>query len=182
MNKNSINIETIKTALKNFDKEQFKIKPLRSLSINNNNKNTINDLESIIREDLSYDVPITYKVNPDDLLRSLAVQMNNNNINSFNNIRNTSLFKYKQMLFRENLNNYNKFIRGDVTHKEKPFYPIVKINGKSPLGGPPESEPLLYHPTTTIHAETSDKFVAILDILKNQEKRINELELKLLNK
>jgi len=166
----------IKKVLESFEKKQ-------TVSIKNNSNNTINDLESIIREDLSYDVPITYKVGSGDLLRLLAAQMNTYNSTSFNhNVRNTTLFKYKQMLFREKLNNHNRFIRGDVTNNENPPNPIVKINGASLGHGSIKSNTLLCHPVTTIHAETSDKFVAILDILKKQEKRINELELKLSNK
>jgi hypothetical protein len=89
-----------------------------------------------------------------------------------------TLFEYHKEKFRKNV----------IWHKTPrtgqpplPNYPINMIDGR----GQPRSQavrilrsgnPLLDNPATNILAETSDKFVAILNIVKQQNARIEEFE------
>ena len=94
----------------------------------------------------------------------------------------TTLFEYKKAYFRKNIVNYNKFKKREIGLNEIPHYPIQTLNGEPNREGPGRTEPMLRSPTTNILAETSDKFVAILNIVKQQDARIEELERKLLSR
>ena len=72
--------------------------------------------------------------------------------------------------------NYNKFKKREIGSNEIPRYPIQEFNGEHLIEGNRGSEPILRSIATNILAETSDKFVAILNIVKQQNARIEELE------
>ena len=120
---------------------------------------TIQDLEDMIHADLSLNVPIMCSM---PSVRGEEM----------------TLFEYHKEKFRKNV----------IWHKTPrtgqpplPNYPINMIDGR----GQPRSQavrilrsgnPLLDNPATNILAETSDKFVAILNIVKQQDARIEEFE------
>ena len=121
---------------------------------------TIQDLEDMIHADLSLNVPIMCHCMP------------------WVGGPEMTLFEYHKEKFRKNV----------IWHKTPrtgqpplPNYPINMIDGR----GQPRSQavrilrsgnPLLDNPATNILAETSDKFVAILNIVKQQDARIEEFE------
>ena len=74
---------------------------------------------------------------------------------------------------------YNKFKKGEIGINQIPHYPIQEFNGEHLIEGNRGSEPILRSIATNILAETSDKFVAILNIVKQQDARIQELEMRL---
>ena len=89
-----------------------------------------------------------------------------------------TLFEYHKVKFRKNIIWYKTPRTGQLP---LPNYPINMIDGR----GQPRSQavrilrsgnPLLDNPATNILAETSDKFVAILNIVKQQDARIEEFE------
>jgi len=117
---------------------------------------TIQDLEDMIHADLSYNVPITYYYSGSKSA--------------------TTLFGYYKDKFHADDIWYN-------THHWKhgasqPVHYINTIDGHSHNTGclNPPLNPLLDNPATNILAETSDKFVAILNIVKQQNARIEEFE------
>ena len=89
-----------------------------------------------------------------------------------------TLFDYHKEQFRKNVIWYKT---PRIGQPPLPNYPINMIDGR----GQPRSQavrisrsgnPLLDNPATNILAETSDKFVAILNIVKQQNARIEEFE------
>mgnify|MGYP006128401343 CR=1 FL=1 len=121
---------------------------------------TIQDLEDMIHADLSLNVPIMCHCMP------------------WVGGPEMTLFEYHKEKFRKNIIWYKTLRTGQPP---LPNYPINMIDGRHS----PQSQavrilrsgnPLLDNPTTNILAETSDKFVAILNIVKQQDARIEEFE------
>ena len=148
---------------------------------------TIQDLETMIHADLSYNIPITYIDDTNGRVRTSAMQTSTTSTGSSHyirsssgvknhNIKQTTLFDYKKDYFRNNIVNFNKFKKGEIGSHQIPRYPIQGFNGEHLSEGPGRSEPILRSIATNILAETSDKFVAILNIVKQQDARIKELE------
>ena len=153
--------------------EQIRQRELEEQKQNIQTDSTIKDLETMIHADLSYNIPITYI---DDIYgRSCGYSDTDRNHQTIQ----TTLFEYKKDYFRKNIVNYNKFKKGEIGSNEIPRYPIQEFNGEHLIEGNGGSEPILRSIATNILAETSDKFVALLDIVKQQNARIEELEQKL---
>lgn len=155
------------------DEKQMKEERQRELRLQKQNiqtDSTIQDLEDMVHADLSYNIPITYI---DDIYgHSIRYRDEVRN----HSIKQTTLFDYKKDYFRKNIVNYNKFKKGEIGINEIPHYPIQEFNGEHLIEGNRGSEPILRSIATNILAETSDKFVALLNIVKQQDARIKELE------
>ena len=86
-----------------------------------------------------------------------------------------TLFEHHKEKFRKNVIWYKTPRTG---RPPLPNYPINMIDGRGYSTGarslPPN--PLIDNPATNILAETSDKFIAILNIVKQQNARIEEFE------
>ena len=179
MKQRSAKILHLKTVLQQMEDEQHKSEQERQRELqeqkqNIQTDNTIQDLETMIHADLSYNIPITYI---DDT--NGRVRYSSNVPSPEHSIKQTTLFEYKKDYFRNNIVNFNKLKKGEIGSNEIPRYPIQEFNGEHLSEGPRRSEPILRSIATNILAETSDKFVAILNIVKQQDVRIKELEKKL---
>ena len=163
-------IDTLKEQLRQMEElqkrteqkhtEQARQKELRIQKQITQLDTTIQDLEDMIHADLSLNVPIMCSYMPSVRGEEMT------------------LFEYHKEKFRKNV----------IWHKTPrtgqpplPNYPINMIDGR----GQPRSQavrilrsgnPLLDNPATNILAETSDKFVAILNIVKQQDALIEEFE------
>ena len=178
MKQRSSKMDTLKEQLRQMEEEQYKTEQERQRELRIQKQNiqtdsTIQDLETMIHADLSYNIPITYI---DDIY--------GHSIRYSDKVRNhqtiqTTLFEYKKDYFRNNIVNFNKLKKGEIGSNEIPRYPIQTLNDEELREGPGRSEPILRSIATNILAETSDKFVAILNIVKQQDARIKELEKKL---
>ena len=168
MKQRSSKMDTLKEQLRQMEEEQHKSEQERQRELQEQKQNiqtdsTIQDLETMIHADLSYNIPITYS---DDTNGPVRISP----------IKQTTLFDYKKDYFRNNIVNFNKFKKGEIGSHQIPRYPIQGFNGEHLSEGPGRSEPILHSIATNILAETSDKFVAILNIVKQQDARIKELE------
>ena len=175
MKQRSLKTEQLKKLVQEIEEEQQEAEQTRQRELRIQKQNiqtdsTIQDLEDMIHADLSYNVPITYI---DDIYgHSIRYRDEVSN----HSIKQTTLFDYKKDYFRKNIVNYNKFKKGEIGSNEIPRYPIQEFNGEHLIEGNRGSEPILRSIATNILAETSDKFVAILNIVKQQDARIKELE------
>ena len=178
MKQHSSKMDTLKEQLQQMEEQQEQMQEKRQRELQEQKQNiqtdsTIQDLEDMVHADLSYNIPITYI---DDIY--------GHSIRYRDEVRNhqtiqTTLFDYKKDYFRKNIVNYNKFKKREIGSNEIPRYPIQTLNGEPNIAGPGRYEPILGSPTTNILAETSDKFVALLNIVKQQDARIKELEMRL---
>ena len=178
MEQRSLKIEQAKKLVQEMEEEQqnagqARQRELRIQKQTIQTDSTIQDLEDMVHADLSYNIPITYI---DDIY--------GHSIRYRDEVRNhqtiqTTLFDYKKDYFRKNIVNYNKFKKGEIGINEIPHYPIQEFNGEHLIEGNRGSEPILRSIATNILAETSDKFVALLNIVKQQDARIKELEMRL---
>jgi len=173
MEQRSGKMDTLKEQLRQMEgaqqrAEEERQRELRLQKQNIQTDSTIQDLEDMVHADLSYNIPITYI---DDIYgHSIRYRDEVRN----HSIKQTTLFDYKKDYFRKNIVNYNKFKKREIGSNEIPRYPIQTLNGEPNIAGPGRYEPILGSPTTNILAETSDKFVAILNIVKQQDARIEE--------
>ena len=178
MKQHSSKMDTLKEQLQQMEEQQEQMQEKRQRELQEQKQNiqtdsTIQDLEDMVHADLSYNIPITYI---DDIY--------GHSIRYRDEVRNhqtiqTTLFDYKKDYFRKNIVNYNKFKKGEIGINEIPHYPIQEFNGEHLIEGNRGSEPILRSIATNILAETSDKFVALLNIVKQQDARIKELEMRL---
>jgi hypothetical protein len=196
MKQHSSKMDTLKEQLQQMEEQQEQMKEERQRELQEQKQNiqtdsTIQDLETMIHADLSYNIPITYI---DDTNGRVRISPNQTYVPPPNshgsshltqasikgatdyNIKQTTLFEYKKNYFRNNIVNYNKYKKREIGSHEIPHYPIQTFNGEHLSVGPGRSEPILHSIATNILAETSDKFVAILNIVKQQDARIKELE------
>ena len=173
MEQRSSKIEQAKQLVQEMEEEQYRAEQARQRELRIQKQNiqtdsTIKDLEDMVHADLSYNIPITYI---DDIYgHSIRYRDKVRN----HSIKQTTLFDYKKDYFRKNIVNYNKLKKREIGSNEIPYYPIQTFNGEHLNEGPGRSEPILRLPATDILAETSDKFVAILNIFKQQDARIKE--------
>ena len=184
MKQRSSKMDTLKEQLRQMEEEQYKTEQerhrmwARRLQKQNiQTDDTIQDLETMIHADLSYNIPITYIDDTNGRVRTSPMQTYVPSPDY--SIKQTTLFDYKKDYFRNNIVNFNKLKKGEIGSNEIPNYPIQTFNGEHLREGPRRSEPILRSIATNILAETSDKFVAILNIVKQQDARIKELEKKL---
>jgi hypothetical protein len=197
MKQHSSKMDTLKEQLQHMEEQQEQMKEKRQREMQEQKQNiqtdsTIQDLETMIHADLSYNIPITYIDDTNGRVRTSPMQTyvppptTSTGSSHFtqvsmkgvknHNIKQTTLFEYKKDYFRNNIVNFNKFKKGEIGSNQIPRYPIEGFNGEHLGEGPGRSEPILHSIATNILAETSDKFVAILNIVKQQDARIKELE------
>ena len=196
MKQRSSKMDTLKEQLRQMEEEQYKTEQERQRELRIQKQNiqtdgTIQDLETMIHADLSYNIPITYiddtngrvRISPNQHYVSPPTSHGSSHFTQVSmkgvknhNIKQTTLFDYKKDYFRKNIVNFNKFKKGEIGSHQIPRYPIQGFNGEHLSEGPGRSEPILRSIATNILAETSDKFVAILNIVKQQDARIKELE------
>jgi hypothetical protein len=200
MKQHSSKMDTLKEQLQQMEEQQEQMKEERQRELQEQKQNiqtdsTIQDLETMIHADLSYNIPITYIDDTNGRVRTSSNQTYVPPPNSHgsshltqasikgatdHNIKQTTLFEYKKDYFRNNIVNFNKYKKREIGSNEIPHYPIQTFNGEEHIRkGLGCSEPILDSIATNILAETSDKFVAILNIVKQQDARIKELEKKL---
>ena len=175
MEQRSLKIEQAKKLVQEMEEEQRETEQVRQRELEEQKRNiqtdsTIQDLEDMVHADLSYNIPITYIDDIYGYSHRYSDKVRNHKI------KQTTLFDYKKDYFRKNIVNYNKFKKREIGLNEIPHYPIQTFNGEPNREGPGRTEPMLRSPTTNILAETSDKFVAILNIVKQQDARIEEFE------
>ena len=173
MEQRSLKIEQAKKLVQEMEEEQRETEQVRQRELRLQKQNiqtdsTIQDLEDMVHADLSYNIPITYIDDIYGYSHRYSDKVRNHKI------KQTTLFDYKKDYFRKNIVNYNKFKKREIGSNEIPRYPIQTLNGEPNIAGPGRYEPILGSPTTNILAETSDKFVAILNIVKQQDARIEE--------
>ena len=196
MKQHSSKMDTLKEQLQQMEEQQEQMKEERQRELQEQKQNiqtdsTIQDLETMIHADLSYNIPITYIDDTNGRVRISSMQTyvsppTSHGSSHFtqasikgatnHNIKQTTLFEYKKDYFRNNIVNYNKYKKREIGSNEIPHYPIQTFNGEELREGSRRSEPILRSIATNILAETSDKFVAILNIVKQQDARIKELE------
>ena len=181
MKQHSSKMDTLKEQLQHMEEQQEQMKEKRQREMQEQKQNiqtdsTIQDLETMIHADLSYNIPITY-IDDTPVVRTSAQTYTK--VGKSKNMKQTTLFDYKKNYFRNNIVNFNKLKKGEIGSNEIPNYPIQTFNGEHLREGPRRYEPILRSIATNILAETSDKFVAILNIVKQQDARIKELEKKL---
>ena len=125
---------------------------------------TVQDLEDMIHADLSLNVPIMCHCMP------------------WVGGPEMTLFEYHKEKFRKNIIWYKTPRAVKVAGiPQPPNYNINMIDGRPSSRSQAarilrSGNPLLDNPATNILAETSDKFVAILNIVKQQDARIEEFE------
>ena len=169
MEQRSGKMDTLKEQLREMEEEQKRTeqkhteqtrqKELRIQKQITQLDTTIQDLEDMIDADLSLNVPIMCHTMP---WREGAEM---------------TLFEYHKEKFRKNVIWYKT--QDDIKRygiPQTPTYPINMIDGRgySTVASSLPPNPLLDNPATNILAETSDKFVAILNIVKQQDARIEE--------
>ena len=196
MKQHSSKMDTLKEQLQQMEEQQEQMKEERQRELQEQKQNiqtdsTIQDLETMIHADLSYNIPITYIDDTNGRVRTSSIQTYVSPPTSHgsshvthasikgdtnHNIKQTTLFEYKKDYFRNNIVNYNKYKKREIGSNEIPHYPIQTFNGEHLSVRLGHSEPILDSIATNILAETSDKFVAILNIVKQQDARIKELE------
>ena len=196
MKQHSSKMDTLKEQLQQMEEQQEQMKEERQRELQEQKQNiqtdsTIQDLETMIHADLSYNIPITYIDDTNGRVRISSMQTyvsppTSHGSSHFtqasikgatnHNIKQTTLFEYKKDYFRNNIVNYNKYKKREIGSNEIPHYPIQTFNGEHLSVRLGRSEPILHSIATNILAETSDKFVAILNIVKQQDARIKELE------
>ena len=179
MKQRSAKILHLKNVLRQMEEEQHKSEQERQRELQEQKQNiqtdsTIQDLETMIHADLSYNIPITYIDDTNGRVRTSPMQTYVPSPDY--SIKQTTLFDYKKDYFRNNIVNFNKLKKGEIGSNEIPRYPIQTLNDEELREGPGRSEPILRSIATNILAETSDKFLAILNIVKQQDARIKELE------
>ena len=129
-------------------------------------EDSLRALEEIIQENCLYDLPVEFI---DDTLG-----MNMRNSHSECEILKTSFYQYLKVIFRR-LVEHQKL---KISPIKMPKYPLFSFDNKKIDDIRRYGQTIIQDSSTPlIHAETSDKFHLILDILKKQEDRIEQLEI-----
>ena len=129
-------------------------------------EDSLRALEEIIQENCLYDLPVEFI---DDTLG-----MNMRNSHSECEILKTSFYQYLKVIFRR-LAEHQKL---KISPIKMPKYPLFSFDNKKIDDIHRYGQTIIQDSSTPlIHAETSDKFHLILDILKKQEDRIEQLEI-----
>jgi len=129
-------------------------------------EDSLRALEEILQENCMYDLPVEFI---DD-----TFGMNMRNSDSGCEILKTSLYQYLKVIFRR-LAELQKL---NISPVKMPKYPLYSFDNKKIDDIRRYGQTIIQDSTTPlIHAETSDKFHLILDILKKQEDRIEQLEI-----
>ena len=155
MKQRSSKMDTLKEQLRQMEDEQHKSEQERQRELQEQKQNiqtdsTIQDLETMIHADLSYNIPITY-IDDTPVVRTSAQTYTK--VGKSKNMKQTTLFDYKKNYFRNNIVNFNKLKKGEIGSNEIPRYPIQEFNGEHLSEGPGRSEPILRSPVTNMLAE-----------------------------
>lgn len=128
-------------------------------------KDSLHALEEIVQENSLYNVPVEFI---DD---SLGMDIHNSHPDY--EILKTSYYQYLKVIFRK-LVECEKFTISPI---KMPKYSLCSFNDEKISSINMYGHNIIRESRIPlIHAETTDKFQAILDILKKQETRIDELE------
>ena len=165
MKQRSSKMDTLKEQLQQMEEQQEQMKEKRQREMqeqkqNIQTDNTIKDLEVMVMRDLSYNVPIEYYEQP----------RSGSRIHPYND----GIKKTKQTfdIIKE------QHINSLLPIKKQKMYNTYTFSDKATIGGMAlwDRAPLITMVPDPSIAETSDKFVAILNIVKQQDARIKELE------
>ena len=143
--------------------EQIRQRELEEQKQNIQTDSTIKDLEDMVMRDLSYNVPVEYYEQP----------LSGSGIHPYKNgIKKT---KHTFDFIKE------QHINSLLPIKKQKMYHTYTFSDHASRGGLPMwgRAPLINMVPNPSIAETSDKFVAILNIVKQQDARIKELEMRL---
>ena len=177
MEQRTSKMDTLKEQLRKMEQEQEQMKEKRQKELQDQKQNiqtdsTIKDLEDMVMRDLSYNVPVEYyenpwQINPFGIAHPPQHRQNAN-----------KKTKHTFDIIKEQHVNLLLPSKKRISY-EMPEY--QKPNGIPNRGYPVPKYVIDTVPNPSI-AETSDKFVAILNIVKQQDARIKELERKLLSR
>ena len=174
MKQRSAKMLHLKTVLQQMEEEQHKSEQERQRELQEQKQNiqtdsTIQDLENMVMRDLSYNVPVEYYENP--------WRINLHGLGQPPTERKNAIKKTKHTfdIIKEQHVNLLLPSQKRISY-EMPEY--QKPDGRPNRGYPFPKYVIDTVPNPSI-AETSDKFVAILNIVKQQDARIKELEKKL---
>ena len=165
MKQRSAKMLHLKTVLQQMEEEQHKSEQERQRELQEQKQNiqtdsTIQDLENMVMRDLSYNVPVEYYEQP----------LSSSRIHPYND----GIKKTKQTfdIIKE------QHINSLLPIKKQKMYNTYTFSDKVTIGGMAcwDRAPLITMVPDPSIAETSDKFVAILNIVKQQDARIKELE------
>ena len=152
--------EQLREMEEEHESEQARQRELRIQKQNIQTDSTIQDLEDMVMRDLSYNVPVEYYEQP----------LSGSRIHPYKNgIKKT---KHTFDIIKEQRINSLLPIKKQKMYHTYTFSPHV-TRGGHPLW---DRTPLINMVPNPSIAETSDKFVAILNIVKQQDARIKELE------
>ena len=163
MEQHSSKMDTLKEQLQQMEEqqEQMKEKRQRELLLQKQNiqtDSTIKDLENMVMRDLSYNVPVEYYEQP----------LSGSRIHPYKNgIKKT---QHTFDIIKE------QRINSLLPIKKQKMYHTYTFSQHATRGGHPlcDRTPLINMVPNPSIAETSDKFVAILNIVKQQDARIEE--------
>jgi len=165
MEQRSLKIEQAKKLVQEMEEEQRETEQVRQRELRLQKQNiqtdsTIQDLEDMVMRDLSYNVPVEYYEQP----------LSGNRIHPYQDgIKKT---KHTFDFIKE------QHINSLLPIKKQKMYHTYTFSDKATFGGMAcwVRAPLITMVPDPSIAETSDKFVAILNIVKQQNARIEELE------
>ena len=168
MEQRSLKIEQVKKLVQEMEEEQRETEQVRQRELEEQKRNiqtdsTIQDLEDMVMRDLSYNVPVEYYEQP----------LSGNRIHPYQDgIKKT---KHTFDFIKE------QHINSLLPIKKQKMYHTYTFSDHTSRGGLPmwDRTPLINMVPNLSIAETSDKFVAILNIVKQQDARIKELEMRL---
>ena len=163
MEQRSLKIEQAKKLVQEMEEEQQKAGQARQRELRIQKKSiqtdsTIQDLEDMVMRDLSYNVPVEYYEQP----------FSGSRIHPYKNgIKKT---KHTFDIIKE------QHINSLLPRKKQKMYHTYTFSHHATRGGHPlwDRAPLINMVPNPSIAETSDKFVAILNIVKQQDARIKE--------
>ena len=174
MKQRSAKMLHLKTVLQQMEDEQHKSEQERQRELQEQKQNiqtdsTIQDLENMVMRDLSYNVPVEYYENP--------WRINLHGLGQPPTERKNANKKTKHTFDIIKEQHVNLLLPS----KKRISYEMPEYQKYTRAGYPVPKYVIDTVPNPSI-AETSDKFVAILNIVKQQDARIEELERKLLSR
>ena len=165
MEQRSSKIEQAKQLVQEMEEEQYRAEQARQRELRIQKQNiqtdsTIQDLEDMVMRDLSYNVPVEYYEQP---LSSRGIHPYQDGIKKT---------KHTFDIIKE------QHINSLLPRKKQKMYHTYTFSDHASRGGLPlwDRIPLITMVPDPSIAETSDKFVAILNIVKQQDARIKQLE------
>jgi hypothetical protein len=168
MKQRSSKMDTLKEQLRQMEDEQHKSEQERQRELQEQKQNiqtdsTIQDLETMVMRDLSYNVPVEYYENP--------WRINLHGLGQPPTERKNAIKKTKHTFDIIKEQHVNLLLPS----QKRISYEMPEYQKYRKCGYPIPKYVIDTVPNPSI-AETSDKFVAILNIVKQQDARIKELE------